>query len=155
MPVGKGSIVRATNASNHNNLSIVTTAKKMPEVLTRILVEQIVSVPESWRTGILAEEKVAELMKSIQTYGIIEPVILRRIGESQFQILSGDRRLQAAKKLGFESISSCVIDELKEEEAMEIYHELHKNNNKDKLSIHEAKFEAVSKITKDMPVYLL
>ncbi len=155
MPVGKGSIVRATNASSNSNLSVVKSIKRTPDIITEIPVHQIQSVPKKWMNGSTQSEPTKEMIKTIQTYGVIEPVILRRIGESQFQLLSGNRRLQAVKDMGIELIASILIEELSDEEAREIYVGLHQNQAKEQVNLHEAKFEAISKISSDMPVFLL
>ena len=85
MPVGKGSIARATNASNLNtDMKDKTvkekTVKEMPNILTDIPVAQITEVPASWKKKAVSMPKIPELMKSILKFGMLEPVILRRLG---------------------------------------------------------------------------
>src|SRR5579864_6290706 len=45
------------------------------------------------------EESLAELAQSIQTTGIIQPLIVRRSG-GRFQLLAGERRWRAAQRAG-------------------------------------------------------
>src|SRR5579863_1165933 len=45
------------------------------------------------------EEALAELAQSIQVSGIIQPLVLRRVG-SRFQLLAGERRWRAAQRAG-------------------------------------------------------
>jgi len=154
MPVGKGSITRATNAGN-NIQSMKKEDHKISDMLTMIPVNQIMSLPKDWLAKGEKHDSVTDLIPSIQKYGVIEPIIVRRTEESQFQLLSGYRRLQALKEIGGGFIISRVIENLNDKEAKGIYEELHCQKEAESLKMHEVKFEEVSKISKDMPTYLL
>ena len=52
-------------------------------------------------------EKVSELAQSIKTYGLLQPIILRKCNEN-FQIVAGERRFMACRDLGWTSISAIV-----------------------------------------------
>ena len=43
------------------------------------------------------EEKLKELSDSIKNYGIIEPLVVRKVGPVHYEIIAGERRLRAAK----------------------------------------------------------
>lgn len=53
------------------------------------------------------EEKLLELARSIETNGIIQPIVVRRVGD-RFQIIAGERRWRAAKKAALKRIPSLV-----------------------------------------------
>lgn len=53
------------------------------------------------------EEKIAELTQSIKTYGLLQPVIVRRAGRG-YQLVAGERRVIACKKLGLKTIAATV-----------------------------------------------
>ncbi|HWO00571.1 MAG TPA: ParB/RepB/Spo0J family partition protein [Blastocatellia bacterium] len=55
------------------------------------------------------EEKLTELARSIEANGVIQPIVVRRVGE-RFQIIAGERRWRAAKKTGLKRIPSLVRD---------------------------------------------
>lgn len=55
------------------------------------------------------EDEIKELAESIQTHGLIQPIILRRIGE-RFQVVAGERRLRATRSLGVPQIASIIMD---------------------------------------------
>jgi len=48
--------------------------------------------------------------------GLLQPVTVRRAGEN-YELISGERRLRAAKLLGWQSIDSKVIETVSEGEA--------------------------------------
>ncbi len=155
MPVGKGSIARATSASSKKPSLVTKAVKKLPHILTDIKIEEILSVPRDWTRESNNNEDIHELKKSIQDYGLIEPVILRRISNNQFQLLSGYQRLRAVSELGMEFISSRVIDDLSEDKAKELFKDLHRRAGEDKVNIQEAKFIVASSMPKEMPIHLL
>ena len=49
-----------------------------------------------------------ELADSIRTLGIIQPLTLRKIGPSQYQIISGERRFRAAKLARLQTIPAYI-----------------------------------------------
>ena len=46
------------------------------------------------------DEAIVELAQSIKTYGIIQPLSVRRMGDNGYELVAGERRLRAAKFLG-------------------------------------------------------
>ena len=80
-------------------------------------------------------DSIEELSKSIKVHGIIQPLILRKIGE-KYEIVDGERRYKAAKKAELKTLPSIVL-EISEEEAAELI--LTENMQKQKLTpIEEA-----------------
>jgi ParB family chromosome partitioning protein len=56
---------------------------------------------------IFREEGLDELARSIQASGIIQPLVLRPIG-NRFQLIAGERRWRAAQRAGLQRVSSIV-----------------------------------------------
>lgn len=54
------------------------------------------------------KEALEELAESIKVQGIIQPITVRQLSENQFQLISGERRLQASKLIGLEQIPAYV-----------------------------------------------
>lgn len=52
-------------------------------------------------------ETIAELAQSIRTYGLLQPIIVRKSGRA-YQLVVGERRLIACRRLGWKSISASV-----------------------------------------------
>lgn len=61
---------------------------------------------------------IQELMESIKTKGILEPIIVRPKGE-KFEIIAGERRFVASRNLGLKEIP-CIEMSVNDQEAMEI-----------------------------------
>ncbi len=56
------------------------------------------------------EETIDELAQSISVYGIIQPLSVRKLGGDRYELVAGERRLRAAKKLGLSEVPAILID---------------------------------------------
>lgn len=56
------------------------------------------------------EESLEELAQSINTYGIIQPLSVRKLGENNYELVAGERRLRAAKKAGLKEVPVIIIE---------------------------------------------
>lgn len=75
--------------------------------LSEIKISEIEVNPFQPRKDFSAEA-LQELADSIKVHGIIQPVTVRRLSRNQFQLISGERRFQAARKAGLKSIPAYV-----------------------------------------------
>jgi len=64
------------------------------------------------------EEALDELARSIQASGIIQPIVVRRIG-NRFQLIAGERRWRAAQRAGLTRVSA-IAREVSDELALEM-----------------------------------
>src|SRR3990170_6023612 len=64
------------------------------------------------------EESLAELARSIQSSGIVQPLVVRPLG-ARFQLLAGERRWRAAQRAGLSRVP-VVTREVSDEAALEI-----------------------------------
>ena len=64
------------------------------------------------------EEKLNELVKSIKEKGVIQPVLVRKIHDG-YELIAGERRFRAAKRLGLENIPA-IIKEVSDIDMLEI-----------------------------------
>lgn len=62
-------------------------------------------------------DALEELKKSILANGLIQPITVRRNGDNQYQLISGERRLKACKDIGYKDIPAYII-QVDTEEAM-------------------------------------
>ncbi|MBE3576430.1 MAG: ParB/RepB/Spo0J family partition protein [Limnochordales bacterium] len=64
------------------------------------------------------ENEVEELARSIANQGLLAPVVVRPSGDGEYELVAGERRLRACRKLGWTEIPALVRD-LDEKEAAE------------------------------------
>lgn len=58
-----------------------------------------------------------ELLESIKTNGLLEPLIVRPFSDGKYEIISGHRRVNACKELGIQTIPA-IVKELNKDEAV-------------------------------------
>ena len=56
------------------------------------------------------DEALAELSQSIAAQGVIQPIIVRGVGEGRYEIVAGERRWRAARLAGLKDIPAVVRD---------------------------------------------
>lgn len=61
------------------------------------------------------DENLRELTESVRRKGILQPVVVRRGGEGQYELIVGERRWRAAQKAGLERIPAIIQDATDEE----------------------------------------
>ncbi|MBK8722946.1 MAG: ParB/RepB/Spo0J family partition protein [Saprospiraceae bacterium] len=54
------------------------------------------------------DDALAELSDSIKTYGLIQPITVRRLNDKQYQLISGERRTRAARLAGLTEIPAYI-----------------------------------------------
>ena len=64
------------------------------------------------------ENAINELALSIQKYGVIQPIVVRQIG-NKYEIIAGERRYKASKIAGKQTIPA-IISELNDKDSVEI-----------------------------------
>ncbi len=72
-----------------------------------VKVDSIEANPYQPRTE-FESEKLEELAQSIKTYGLIQPITVRPVENGKYQLISGERRLRAAKLAGLSEIPAYV-----------------------------------------------
>lgn len=56
------------------------------------------------------EKNLDDLARSIQTVGLLEPIVLAPIDNDTYEVITGQRRYLAAERLGWASISAGILD---------------------------------------------
>lgn len=84
------------------------TERNSGDEVRQIPVGEIVGSPYQPRT-IFDDEKIDELCQTIRTHGVIQPIVVRYRNE-KYEIIAGERRWRAVKKLGLESIPAILRD---------------------------------------------
>ncbi len=60
--------------------------------------------------SVFDEEKLSELADSIQAQGVVQPIVVRPVGEGEFELIAGERRWRAAQIAGIEDIPAVIRD---------------------------------------------
>src|SRR3954468_19015462 len=77
--------------------------------IERIPIDHIIPNRFQPRT-IFDDEKIEELSRTIHTHGIIQPIVVREFKQNTFEIIAGERRWRAMKKLGWDLVPAIVKD---------------------------------------------
>jgi ParB family chromosome partitioning protein len=94
---GLGALIPETSAFSHSE----------GDVVLSLPVESIEPNPKQPRRDFPAEELDA-LADSIQAQGLLQPVLVRKVAESQYQLIAGERRWRAAARAGCEQIPAII-----------------------------------------------
>jgi ParB family chromosome partitioning protein len=87
-------------------------------IIASIDIAKIQANPFQPRTD-FDQESLAELTRSIQEKGVIQPITVRRI-DSGYQLISGERRLRAAQAARLRQIPAYIIAVESDEEMLEL-----------------------------------
>lgn len=77
---------------------------------TLIEIEKLVSFRKGQPFSMYDNTKKEEMKNSIKENGILVPIIIRKIEEDKYEVLSGHNRVECAKELGFSTIPSQIVD---------------------------------------------
>ena len=110
----------------------MTQKQRSGQKVKLVSVDELLKVPEGEATEKIAirdirpfsnhpfkvidDEKMDELVESIRENGVLTPIIVRTLSSGGYEMISGHRRMHAAKLLGIETIPA-VVKELSDEEA--------------------------------------
>lgn len=77
---------------------------------TLIEIEKLVKFRKGQPFSMYDNTKKEEMKNSIKENGILVPIIVRKIEEDKYEILSGHNRVKCAKEVGFSTIPSQIVD---------------------------------------------
>jgi len=80
-----------------------------PDEVIQLPIEQIIPNRFQPRT-IFNQEKIIELSQTIHTHGMIQPIIVRKIENGEYELIAGERRWRAVQQLEWESIPAIIRD---------------------------------------------
>ncbi len=105
--LGKGlnAILSDSDAVQHRDE--VAEVQEIISSISEIAIDSIETNPYQPRTDFDAES-LAELADSIKIQGIIQPITVRQLEKGVYQLISGERRLQASKIVGLSTIPAYI-----------------------------------------------
>ncbi len=93
--------------------------------------------PAPWNPNQMDETMMERLRESISRYGLVEPLVVRPLDNSLYEVLSGNQRLKVVEEMGFETVP-CVIVELNDTKAMLLAQALNGIRGEDDLALKGA-----------------
>ena len=115
--LGRGLSVLLNNSDSYS-VDTNPTEEKIKVGVVSIPIKQITTNPYQPRSN-FSDKKIAELADSIKNLGIVQPITVRKIEDGEFQLIAGERRLRASKKIGLKTIPSFIKNS-NDEEMIEI-----------------------------------
>jgi ParB family chromosome partitioning protein len=109
---GLGALLENSN-TDITSISNVTTSS-----VAMVSIKFIEANPFNPRTH-FEKEALNELCKSIETYGIIQPLTVRKLGRDKYQLISGERRFRASQLIGIREVP-CYIRIANDQEMLEM-----------------------------------
>ena len=106
--------------SNEDNVTIKGVVSRDPKraeepkqedkgSVNELPLHSIVPNPDQPRINFKKEE-LQELADSIRKDGLLQPVVVRNMGDDEYQIIAGERRWQACRLLGLENVPVRIVD---------------------------------------------
>ncbi len=84
---------------------------------TEIAVDKIVRNPKQPRTH-FDESELSDLSASIEQVGVLQPIIVRPVGKG-YEIIAGERRYQAARRVGLKTVPA-IVKEIDDDASLEL-----------------------------------
>lgn len=78
-----------------------------PSGVSEIIIKEIETNPFQPRTH-FDQEALEELAESIRVQGIIQPITVRKLSAGKYQLIAGERRLQASKLAGLTKVPAYI-----------------------------------------------
>ena len=102
MSIGKSSLARAAAATARPTAE---TAPKQDTMTACAVAVDAIRLPKGQKLPAAS----ADLVASVTKKGVLEPLVLAQTGEEKLTLLSGARRLAAAKEAELESVPAVVV----------------------------------------------
>lgn len=74
----------------------------------KLPIEQI--EPADWNANEMSQEKRSGLIKSIERFGLVVPLVVRLTGKDRYETLGGAQRLSVMQELGKRRVPAVVLE---------------------------------------------
>ncbi len=100
-------------------LPLVTTSHPDVPLTREVAIGDIVPNPHQPRLH-FDEAKLTELTDSVREHGVLQPLVISPKGDGKYELIAGERRLQAAKRVGLTSVPVVVRETSGDQEKLEL-----------------------------------
>lgn len=104
--LGRGLSVLLNNTDSYS-VDTNPSSEKIKVGVIAIPINKIITNPYQPRSN-FNEENISELAESIRNLGIVQPITVRKVEGEKFQLIAGERRLRASKKIGVKTIPAFI-----------------------------------------------
>jgi ParB family transcriptional regulator, chromosome partitioning protein len=106
---GLGELFQNTDATSSRAVDPAEPAIAMPEgaSFAELPLASITPNPRQPRTT-FDEDQLAELAASIKDVGLLQPVVVRPLSDSTYELVMGERRFRATKEAGLDTIPAII-----------------------------------------------
>lgn len=101
------------------NLSVLFGDDEAAEFPDKLLSIGSIKLPSSQPRRYFDPQALQSLVESIKVEGILQPLLVRPIGNNKYELIAGERRYRAAKEVGLSEVP-VTIRELTEQQALHI-----------------------------------
>lgn len=84
----------------------------------RLPIEQITPNPRNPR-GVFDEVALEDLTNSVREKGVVQPLLVRTVGEGSYELIAGERRWRAAQRAGLDTVP-VIVREVDDKESLEL-----------------------------------
>ena len=96
----------------------------IPEAIRRKTTDRVIGIPvddispNPYQPRVQMDtESLEELVASIKEKGVIQPIVVRSLGDDKYEVIVGERRLRASKRAGLSEVPA-IVREVDDAEAM-------------------------------------
>ena len=118
MSVKKRGLGRGLDALLTSNKASSTTSTPSSSELQQLPVEFLIPGKYQPRKD-MSQEALEDLASSIRAQGIIQPIVVRPIGNGKFEIIAGERRWRASQLAKLAEVP-CIVKDVPDEAAVAI-----------------------------------
>ncbi len=100
-----------------------------------------------WNANRMSEQMMAHLKESINRYGLVLNLVVRKLADDRYEVLSGNQRLKLLSEMGFTSVP-CLVVKMDDSQARLLSQALNHIQGEDDLGLRAA---LVRKVLEEIP----
>ena len=111
---------RAPKPELRNVAAILNRETAVPaSVISQAIAVDKIQLPKSQPRRYFDPEKLDHLVQSVKEHGILEPLLVRPLGDGAYELVAGERRLRASQAAGLVEVP-IVVRELDDRQALQV-----------------------------------
>ena len=87
--------------------------------LAMVAIDQISPNPYQPRKT-FNDASIEELARSVKEHGIIQPLVVTKIGDNRYRLIAGERRFRAAQKAGLDSVPVVIKETMTDGDVLQV-----------------------------------